>query len=186
MTPIFFNNPCEFRDWLEENHQAETELWVGYYKVASGKPSMTWSQSVDQALCFGWIDGIRKSVDKESYCIRFTPRKKTSKWSAINIAKVKDLTKRGLMQVSGREAFNHCKEVESGINSIENEPKTLPGEFDKIFKGNKAAWRFFTEQPPSYKKMIINWILSAKQEATRLRRLEKLISASEREERLYG
>jgi len=110
MDPIFFNNQDEFRNWLEKNHQAETELWVGYYKVGTGKPSLTWSQSVDQALCFGWIDGIRQSIDKESYCIRFTPRKKTSNWSAINIAKVEELSRQGLMQPAGLEAFRHLKE----------------------------------------------------------------------------
>ena len=110
MTPIFFNNQNEFRNWLEKNHQAEMELWVGDYKVGTGKPSLTWSQSVDQALCFGWIDGIRQSIDSESYCIRFTPRKKTSNWSAINIAKVEELSRQGLMQPAGLEAFRHLKE----------------------------------------------------------------------------
>ncbi len=125
MTPIFFNNQNEFRNWLEKNHQRETELWVGYYKVGTGKPSLTWSQSVDQALCFGWIDGIRQSIDEESYCIRFTPRKKTSIWSAINIAKVEELSRQGLMQPAGLEAFKYCKEANSRVYSFESRSKGI-------------------------------------------------------------
>jgi uncharacterized protein YdeI (YjbR/CyaY-like superfamily) len=186
MTPIFFNNQYEFRTWLEKNHQTETELWVGYYKVETGKPSMTWSQSVDQALCFGWIDGIRQSVDGERYCIRFTPRKKSSKWSAINIAKVEELTQLGLMRPAGIEAFKYCKEANSRVYSFENSAKELPAEFEKAFKANHTAWEFFTGQAPSYKKTIIHWILSAKLEETRLKRLEKLILESEKRIRLFG
>jgi len=186
MTPIFFNNQDEFRSWLEQNHQAETELWVGYYKIETGKPSMTWSQSVDQALCFGWIDGIRQSVDRESYCIRFTPRKKTSKWSTINIAKVEELTRQGLMQPAGLDAFKYCKESNSRVYSFESRSKELPGEFEKAFKANPAAWEFFTSQPPSYKKTVVHWVLSAKQKETRLTRFEKLISESEKQVRLFG
>jgi len=186
MTPIFFNNKNEFRIWLKKNHQTETELWVGYYKVNTGKPSMTWSQSVDQALCFGWIDGIRKKVDEESYCIRFTPRKKTSIWSAINIAKVEELTRQGLMQPPGLEAFKYCRGANSRVYSFESNMKELPAEYEKTFKAVSAAWDFFTDQPPSYRKTVINWILSARLEATRLKRLGKLISDCKNELRLYG
>jgi uncharacterized protein YdeI (YjbR/CyaY-like superfamily) len=186
MTPVFFSNQIEFRNWLEKNHQGETELWVGYYKVETGKPSLTWSQSVDQALCFGWIDGIRQSIDKESYCIRFTPRKKTSIWSAINIAKVEALNRQGLMQPAGLEAFKYCKEANSRVYSFESRSKELPEEFEKVFKANPAAWEFFSAQPPSYKKMVIHWLLSAKQETTQLSRLGKLMSESENKVRLFG
>jgi uncharacterized protein YdeI (YjbR/CyaY-like superfamily) len=186
MDPIFFKNPAEFREWLEKNHLSATEMWVGYYKKETGKPSMTWSESVDQAICFGWIDGIRQSVDKDSYCIRFTPRKKTSKWSAINIAKVEELTQQGLMRPAGLEAFKYCKESNSRVYSFESRGKELPEEFEKEFKANPVAWAFYTAQPPSYKKMVIHWLLSAKQEETRLAHLKKLISESEKQVRLYG
>ena len=186
MSPIFFKNQSEFRQWLEKNYASETELLVGYYRVETGKPSMTWSQSVDQALCFGWIDGIRKKVDGESYCIRFTPRKRTSKWSNINIAKVQELTRLGLMHPAGLEAFSYCKEANSGVYSFENEVKVLPAEFEKAFMNNAAAWEFFSNQPPSYRKTLVHWILSAKRQETQVSRLEKLITASARRQRLYG
>jgi uncharacterized protein YdeI (YjbR/CyaY-like superfamily) len=185
MNPVFFNDQNEFRSWLEKNHQAEKELWVGYHKVGTGRPSMTWSQSVDQALCFGWIDGIRKSVDSESYCIRFTPRKTTSIWSAVNIAKVEELTLAGLMQPAGIEAFRHRKENKSGIYSFENEVKDLPEVYASIFREHKPAWEFYSATPPSYRRTVTHWVLSAKQEATRLNRLEKLIAGSEKGIRIF-
>ena len=185
MDPIFFKNPAEFREWLEKNHQSETELLVGYYKVETGKPSMNWPDSVDQALCFGWIDGIRKKVDEESYCIRFTPRKPRSTWSRINIDKVEELTGKGLMHPAGIEAFNKRKENNSGIYSFENEIKDLPEEYAEIFKKNRPAWEFYSVQPPSYRKTMTHWILSAKQEATRISRLEKLIAGSGERKRLF-
>jgi uncharacterized protein YdeI (YjbR/CyaY-like superfamily) len=185
MTPIFFSNQNEFRNWLEQNHQSETEMWAGYYKVTTGNPSMTWSESVDQALCFGWIDGIRKKIDDESYCIRFTPRKPGSNWSKINIAKVEELTGKGLMQPAGIEAFNKRKENNSGIYSFENEIKDLPEEYAEIFKKYKEAWEFYASQPPSYLRTMTHWILSAKLEETKIKRLEKLISVSENRKRIY-
>lgn len=130
MTPTFFPTQSDFRTWLEKNHKTETELIVGYYKVDSGKPSMTWSQSVDQALCFGWIDGVRRSIDKESYCIRFTPRRPTSIWSDINIKKVEELTEQGLMLPEGLKAFELRKEHKSRIYSFENDLVDLDPEYD--------------------------------------------------------
>jgi uncharacterized protein YdeI (YjbR/CyaY-like superfamily) len=183
MQPIFFSNPSEFRKWLEENHKKETEVFVGYYKVSSGKPSMTWSQSVDEALCFGWIDGIRRSIDKDSYCNRFTPRKKNSTWSDINIKKVEQLSKLGLMKPAGLAAFNNRKEDNSRIYSFENDAKELPDSFEKIFKKNNKGWDFFSSQSPSYQKTAIHWILSAKQEVTQLSRLNILIIESEKRKR---
>ena len=178
MKPKFFSSQSDFRKWLEKNHKNEAELLVGYYKVDSGKPSMTWSQSVDVALCFGWIDGIRKKVDNDSYCIRFTPRRKTSTWSAVNIAKVEELTRKRLMRPAGLAAFEHRKEEKSRVYSFESETKTFARRFEKRFKANKKAWKFFTARSPSYRKMILHWIMSAKQETTRLRRLDKAIAES--------
>lgn len=185
MTPVFFKDQSAFRKWLEENHTKEKELVVGYYKVSTGKPSINWSESVDQAICFGWIDGIRKSIDNESYCIRFTPRKPSSNWSAVNIRKVENLIKNGQMTAAGLEAYKNIKENKSGIYSFENEAKNLPVDFETTFKVNKTAWEFFNKQTPSYRKAVIHWILSAKQEVTKLSRFEKLLSACEKQTKIY-
>lgn len=184
MTPTFFPTQEKFRTWLEKHHEKETELLVGFYKVNSKKPSMSWSESVDQALCFGWIDGVRKSIDEESYSIRFTPRKKSSIWSAINIKKIEELTKAGLMKEAGIKAFELRSESKSRIYSHEKEPEILDPEFEKKFKANATAWKFFNEQAPSYKKVMIHWIMTAKQEKTRLSRLEKTINISEKLKRM--
>ncbi|WP_291147712.1 YdeI/OmpD-associated family protein [Flavobacterium sp. UBA7680] len=178
MTPTFFPTQEKFREWLEKHYQKETELIVGFYRVSTKKPSMTWSESVDQALCFGWIDGIRRTIDEESYTIRFTPRKKSSIWSVINIKKVEVLTKAGLMKEAGIKAFEHRSEERSKIYSHENEAYVLDPEFEKLFKANETAWEYFNNQAPSYKKVIIHVIMSAKQEKTRLARLEKAIKFS--------
>src|SRR6187455_2768905 len=142
MTPTFFAKPSGFRKWLQKNHKKETELLVGFYKVGSGKPSMTWSESVDEALCFGWIDGVRKSIDKDSYQIRFTQRKSTSIWSAINIRKMEELTKAGLMQPAGLACFEKRTESKSRIYSHEKDEVALPKDFTKQFKANKKAWDY--------------------------------------------
>lgn len=184
MTITFFATQEEFRKWLKKNHKKETELIVGFYKVGSGKPSMTWSQSVDQALCFGWIDSVRRSINEESYCIRFTPRKSTSIWSDINIKKVEELNKSGLMTPEGQKAFDLRKEHRSRIYSHEKEPDDLDPIYEKQFKKNKLAWGFFNTQAPSYKKVMIHWIMSAKQEKTRSSRLEKTINISEQQKRM--
>jgi uncharacterized protein YdeI (YjbR/CyaY-like superfamily) len=185
MDPLFFQSQNDFRKWLAKNHKKETEILVGYYKVGSGKPSMTWSQSVDEALCFGWIDGIRRSIDGERYCIRFTPRKPSSNWSTININKVEELKKKGLMKQSGLDVFNSRKESKSGIYSFEKEPGKLNENYESLFRANILAWDFFNCQAPSYRKTIIHWVMSAKQEITRLNRLEKLIRRSEEKGRIY-
>ena len=186
MIPIFFNNQLGFREWLGKNHLSATEVWIGYYKKETGKPCMNWSESVDQALCFGWIDGIRKKVDDQSYTIRFTPRKPGSTWSRINIAKVEELTGKGLMHPAGIEAFNKRKEHNSGIYSFENEIKDLPEEYAEIFKKNMPAWEFYSAQPPSYRRTITHWVLSAKQDATKLKRLERLVAESGKRSRILG
>ncbi|MEQ8478451.1 YdeI/OmpD-associated family protein [Fulvivirga sp.] len=182
MTPTFFPTPADFRKWLAKNHDKETELLVGFYKVSSGKPSITWPESVDQALCFGWIDGIRRSVDEESYSVRFTPRRPDSIWSAVNVNKVKALTKQGLMMPAGIKAYGYLKKDKSKVYSFEKEAQELPSEYKKLFKANKKAWEFFKNLAPSYYKTSVHWIVSAKQEKTRLSRLEKIIAASEKDE----
>lgn len=184
MNPAFFSTQEKFREWLEKHHQKETELLVGFYKVNSKKPSISWSESVDQALCFGWIDGVRRSIDQESYSIRFTPRKKSSIWSAINIKKIEELTKTGLMKEAGLKAFELRSEEKSRIYSHETEPSVLSPEFEKQFKAHKPAWEYFNLQAPSYKKVMIHWIMTAKQEKTRISRLEKAIKISAEQKRM--
>jgi uncharacterized protein YdeI (YjbR/CyaY-like superfamily) len=179
MAPIFFETQQEFRTWLEQNHQTETELIVGFYKVNSGKPSMTWSESVDQALCFGWIDGIRKSIDTDSYQIRFTPRKSTSIWSAVNIKKIELLTQQGLMFPAGLASYKKRTTERSEIYTYENEELHLTTEFERQFKENPKALEYFQTLAPSYLKLSINWIMSAKQEATRVKRFQEFVADCE-------
>ncbi|HMI07048.1 MAG TPA: YdeI/OmpD-associated family protein [Flavobacterium sp.] len=178
MKPHFFKDQNDFRKWLSKNHEKETELLVGFHKVGSRKPSMTWPESVDQALCFGWIDGVRKSVDADSYTIRFTPRKSDSIWSTVNINKMEVLTKAGLMQPAGLAAFAKRKDSKSGIYSHETEEKSLTPAYEKIFRANKKAWDFFCSQPPGYRKTAIHLVMTAKQEKTQISRLESLIADS--------
>lgn len=184
MEPVFFLSQAEFRKWLKKNHEKETELIVGYYKVKTGKPNMTWSESVDQALCFGWIDGVRKSFDEDSYTIRFTPRRPKSIWSAINIAKVGELATQKLMRPAGIAAFDKRDDNKTAIYAYENSPKDLSSEFEKLFKKDATAWKFFNKQAPSHVRTCIYWVMSAKQEVTRLIRLQKLIEASKDGRRL--
>lgn len=179
MKPTFFPTPAAFRQWLEKHHDQKTELIVGFYKVGSGKPSITWSQSVDVALCFGWIDGVRKTIDDESYQIRFTPRKPGSIWSAVNIGKMEALTKQGLMTKAGLAAFGHRKEHRSKVYAFENDEMSFSPAFEKQFKANKKAWAYFTALAPSYQKLAKHWIMSAKQEATQQKRLATMIADSE-------
>ena len=179
MTPIFFAKQSDFRKWLQKNHKTESELLVGFYKVGSGKPSMTWSQSVDEALCFGWIDGVRKSIDEDRYQIRFTQRRPGSNWSAVNIKKIEELTKKGLMQPAGLAAFEKRTENKSRVYSFEREKAELTKDFIRQFKANKKAWEYFQALAPSYRKISTHWVMSAKQESTRIKRLNQLISDSE-------
>ena len=185
MKPKFFRTAADFRSWLQANHATATELWVGFYKKDSGKPSVTWPESVDEALCFGWIDGIRKQVDEISYQIRFTPRRRGSVWSATNIKRAKELAKQKQMRPPGLEAFAVRLENKSGIYSYEQRKTKLEEPYAKLLKMNQAAWNFFQRQPPSYRKMIGWWIVSAKKEQTRMARLAKLISESARGKRLF-
>jgi len=184
MKPIFFETGAEFRKWLSKNHKKETELFVGFFKVGSGKPTMTWSESVDEALCFGWIDGVRKSMDDQRYTIRFTPRRPTSIWSAVNIKKMEELTRRGLVKPAGLVAYEKLKESRTKIYTYEKAPARLKSNYEQKFKINKDAWTFFQSQAPSYQRVIIGWIMSAKQEATQLGRLKKAIDSSKAGKRL--
>ncbi len=186
MQPTFFDSPKAFRAWLEKNHDRASELLIGFYKRATGKPSMTWPESVDQALCFGWIDGVRHRIDDERYSIRFTPRKRGSIWSAVNIARALELQRLGLMHAAGVRAFEDRREDKSRIYSYENAKRGLPPPYEKRFRANKKAWTYFNEQPPSYRRVAIYWVTSAKKEETRARRLATLIDDSAHGRRLAG
>jgi len=180
MEPTFFQSSAELRKWFDEYHATADELWVGYFKKTLGKPSITWPQSVDEALCYGWIDGIRKSVDDTSYMIRFTPRRPGSVWSGVNIKRTQALIEQGQMQAAGLKAFQARRENKSGIYSYEQRQAELEEPYNHILKENKEAWDFFQAQTPSYRKMVGWWVISAKKEETRLKRLEKLIEYSAR------
>ena len=176
--PVFFESAAAFRQWLEQNGLREQELVVGFYKVGSGKPSMSLSESVDEALCFGWIDGVRKSIEDHSYQIRFTPRKPGSVWSTVNVAKVEALTALGRMRPAGAEAFARRTARKSSVYSYEQAGalKLSPQEL-RAFKKNEAAWRYFEGVAPSYRKVMVFWVVSLKQQATRARRLAQFIEA---------
>jgi uncharacterized protein YdeI (YjbR/CyaY-like superfamily) len=180
VNPTFFAAPAAFRTWLEEHHQTAQELWVGFYKTSSGKPSITWPEAVDQALCFGWIDGVRKGIDDASYTIRFTPRKPQSIWSTVNVKRAQELAQLGLMHPAGLKAFEERDQKKSGLYSYEQRKSSqLDPAYEEQFKANKKAWDFFQSKPPSYQQPAIWWVMSAKQEETRLKRLARLIEDSE-------
>lgn len=176
--PTFFATSAAFRQWLKKNHAAATELWVGFHKKVTGKPSITWPESVDQALCLGWIDGLRKSFDAESYMIRFTPRKSTSIWSAVNTLRAQELIRLGLMKPAGKKAFEGRDAKKTNRYSFEQQHVKLTPVYERRFRSNRRAWEFFQSQPPSYRKVATWWVVSAKQETTRQRRLATLIADS--------
>lgn len=178
MKPIFFATPAELRRWFSQNHKTAKELLIGYYKVGSGRPSVTWQQTVDEALCFGWIDGVRRGIDSESYTIRFTPRRTKSIWSAVNIKRVGELTKLGRMKPAGLKAFEARDPKRANLYSGEQRGVAWPAKLEKQFKANKAAWAFFSEQPAGYRKTIGWWVVSAKKEETQQKRLARLIEMS--------
>jgi uncharacterized protein YdeI (YjbR/CyaY-like superfamily) len=181
----FFATPEDFRKWLKVHHEGTRELWVGFYKKGSGRPSITWPESVDEALCVGWIDGLRKTIDAESYRIRFTPRKKTSNWSTVNIGRVQELTRLGHMRPAGAKAFELRREDKSRIYAYENRKAAVLGAAaEKQFRSCPKAWAFFQKQPAGYRKLATWWTISAKKEETRQQRLEKLIAQSEAGKRL--
>ncbi len=180
MKPRYFASPAEWREWLQEHHADTAELLVGFYKVGSGRPSLTWPQSVDQALCLGWIDGVRRSIDAKRYVIRFTSRRRSSVWSGVNTRRVEELTKAGLVHSAGLKAFEARKESKSGIYAYEQQRKnaTLGPRHTMIFKANPGAWKFFQSQPPWYRRTTSWWVVSTKKEETRLRRLNALMADS--------
>lgn len=184
-SPRFFENAQVFRAWLEANAACTNELLVGFYKVGSGRPSMSWSESVDEALCFGWIDGVRKRVDERTYTIRFTPRKPSSIWSAINISKFHQLQAQGRATPAGAKAFSHRTEAKSMVYAYEQESiAELSAAELRAFKRKRAAWSFFEETPPSYKKVVLHWVTSAKKAETRSSRFTKLAEACATGQRL--
>ena len=184
MKPTFFPTPAHLRKWFDRHHDSAGELWVGYYRKDSGKPSVTWPESVDEALCVGWIDGIRKSVDAGSYMIRFTPRRKGSIWSAVNIGRATALREEGRMRPAGLSAFAARRENRSGIYAYEQRRAQLEEPYAGMMKKNRTAAAFFDAQPASYRKQASWWVISAKREETRLARLNKLIETSAHGKRL--
>ena len=174
----FFPTPADFRLWLEKNHDKFDELWVAYFKKATGKPSITWTESVEQALCFGWIDGIRYKVDEEVYKIRFTPRKTGSHWSRVNVDHVRNLKKKGLMHASGLSAFNKRKKEKTAQATYEKGEIKMDPSYEKQIKSNKAAWEYYQQLTPSVRKQYVGWVMSAKKEETRINRLTTLIDSS--------
>jgi uncharacterized protein YdeI (YjbR/CyaY-like superfamily) len=178
-SPTFFETPEAFRSWLAEHHESEEVLWVGYYKKATGRPSITWPESVDEALCFGWIDGLRKKVDEEAYTVRFTPRKPASHWSRVNIEKVEKLLAEDRMEPAGLAAWEARDPERSGRASYEREkPAKLPPEMEKRFRAREDAWAWFRDQAPWYRRTALHWVTSAKRQSTRERRLDTLIEDS--------
>lgn len=184
----FFPNPAALRKWFRKHHDSADELWVGFHKRGTGTPSVTWPESVDEALSVGWIDGIRKSLDADTYTIRFTPRRKGSIWSRVNIRRVGVLTDEGRMLPAGINAFEARLETRSGLYTYEQPAPieyVLDASLRRQFRANRAAWTFFETQPPGYRKLAARWIMSAKREETRQSRLRKLIDASAGERRLF-
>jgi len=179
MKATFFKSADEFRNWLEKNRDKQQELLLGFYKKVSGQGGITYPEALDEALAFGWIDGVRKSLDDASYTIRFTPRKPKSIWSMVNIKRVGELTKLGRMRPSGLKAFEGRDLKKAKQYSYERKTSKLDAELEKKFKANKKAWEFFQAQPPGYQHVISGYVISARQEETRLRRLERLIRDSE-------
>jgi uncharacterized protein YdeI (YjbR/CyaY-like superfamily) len=185
MEPTFFATPAELRAWLEEHHESASELLVGFYKKGSGRPSITWPESVDQALCFGWIDGVRRSLGEDAYTIRFTPRKARSNWSAVNVARMEELIAAGLVRPAGLAAFERRSDDRTAIYSYEQrKTATLPPEYEQQLRSNEGAAEFFDSQPPWYRRTATHWVISAKREATRERRLAQLIEDSANERRI--
>ena len=181
--PVFFSSEAEFRRWLEANHETAPELLVGFWKKSSGKPSVDWPQARDQALCFGWIDGLRKSLGDDSYTIRFTPRRKGSIWSNVNVERFNALKAADLMTPAGERAYEENKH-KSGLYAYENEQKSLSAGEERLFRSNEAAWSDWEQRPASYRRSALHWITGAKKAETRVKRLGELIAVSAQGRRL--
>jgi uncharacterized protein YdeI (YjbR/CyaY-like superfamily) len=184
MHPVFFSSPAQLRQWLEQHHSTETALLVGFYKKGTGRPTLTWSESVDEALCFGWIDGTGRSIDSESYCIRFTPRRPRSIWSVVNIKKVEGLLREGRVAPAGLAAFEKREAARSGVYSFEQAQVQLEPDMEAAFRSDKGAWSFFGTTPPAYRKAAIWWVISAKRAPTRAKRFRELLEVSAAGKRL--
>jgi uncharacterized protein YdeI (YjbR/CyaY-like superfamily) len=179
---VYFPSPAAFRAWLDVHHASRAELLVGFYKRATGKPSLTWPESVDEALCYGWIDGIRRSMDAERYTIRFTPRRRGSVWSRVNTRRGAALIAEGRMRPAGLAAFERRDPAKTGIYSFERETAAFPPAFLAEFRANARAWAYFNARPPYYRRVAVHWVTSAKREETRRRRLAQLIARSAKAE----
>ena len=175
----FFPTPEDFRRWLARHHESENELWVGFYKKATGRPSITWPQSVDEALCYGWIDGLRRSIDEEAYRIRFTPRRPGSRWSPVNLDRVASLMAEGRMAPAGVAAYEARDPRKDAEASLDRQRTRLSAEHEEEFRKHPDAWAFWRAQPAGYRRLAAAWVVSAKREETRARRLATLISDSE-------
>ncbi len=180
MTVEFFSKPSDFRKWLQKNHKKIDVLWVGYYKVATGIPSINWEESVKEALCYGWIDGLRKTIDEDSYKIRFTPRRPKSNWSDLNLKHFKELKKQGKIKPAGQQAFDEGKKERAKTKTKNGQAENLKKEYEKKIKASKKAWAYFNGLSPSVKKKMVYWIMSAKKEETQLRRVDSLIQEAEK------
>jgi uncharacterized protein YdeI (YjbR/CyaY-like superfamily) len=181
--PRYFKSQADFRAWLETHHVTARELWVGFYKKNSGKGGLAYLEAVDQALCFGWIDGIKKRVDDASFMHRFTPRTKTSSWSLVNTKRVAALTKLGLMAAAGLKVFRERNRKRSGVYLYEQRTRDLDPAYARRFKADARAWTFFQAQPPGYRRLATVWIMTAKKEETRLKRFEAIMKVSAQEKR---
>ena len=185
MKPTYFRTAAEFRAWLKEHHATETELWMGVYKKGSGRPSITWAEAVDEALCYGWVDSVRRGVDDQRYMNRFTPRRPGSNWSEVNIRRVEELTRQGRMRAAGRKAFEARRPTEAGAYTYERRHEIeLPDDFERRFRRKKKAWAWFQAQPSGYRSMTLYWVMSAKKPETRERRLATLIEGSANREKV--
>jgi uncharacterized protein YdeI (YjbR/CyaY-like superfamily) len=181
---VFFTTTADLRAWFEANHESATELWVGYHRKRTGRPSVSWQDVVDQELCFGWIDSVRYSLGDDMSAQRITPRRKSSVWSAINIRRFREMERLGLVHPSGRAAFDRRDDARSRIYSYENQSRGFDAATESEFRKHASAWKFFEAQPPSYRRTAGHWVMSAKRDETRRRRLERLIASSRAGERL--
>lgn len=176
--PTFFKSPAHFRAWLERHHASVKELWVGFYKKSSGKTGLTYLESVDEAICFGWIDGLKKRYDEQSFMHRFSPRTRSSTWSTINIKRARALQKSGRMVGAGLKAFRERTRAQEGMYLGVRPQETLASEYEQLFKTHSVAWQFFQAQPPGYRRLVTKWIMMAKRPETREKRLQETIEMS--------
>ena len=177
-TARYFSSPAQLRQWFDRHHADADELLVGYHKRSTGRATVTWPESVDEALCFGWIDGVRRSVDDERYTIRFTPRRARSIWSKKNLARMDELIAEGRVHPAGRRVFESRDRERTNQYSFEQEHTAFDADQERAFRANKRAWRFFSAQPPSYRRPATWWVVSAKRADTKARRLATLIDDS--------